>query len=158
MNKIAKILLVALVAATAVQTAEAGCKRPGNYCRPTPCYGRKVGCGPRDGGWRAFGAGVVCGAIGASYRYGYGPYDHMYRCPPPPQTLVVPQPIVCTPQPTVVVQPTTVVQQPVAVATAPVVVPQAVQKVWVPGRYVDKVEYGLIRRCFIPGHYEDVAL
>ena len=133
MNKMIKMLMIALMAATTT-TAFA---HHHHHHRGT---GFAIGAG-------ILGAGLLASTI----------YDATHPAPPP--VVVAPQaPVVVAPQPQVVVQqPQVVVQQP-----APVVVQQPVghyetrvQNVWVEGRYVDQTTpQGATVRTWQPGHYE----
>ena len=126
MNKMIKVFLIALMAATAT-TAFA---RHHHHHRGT---GFAIGAG-------ILGAGLLASTI----------YDATHPAPvvAPAPVVVTPAPVVVAPQPQVVVQ-----TPPPAVVTGHY--ETRVQNVWVEGRYIDQTTpQGGVVRTWQPGHYE----
>ena len=130
MNKMIKMILIALVAAMTTTTFA---HHHHHHHRGT---GFAIGAG-------ILGAGLLASTI----------YDATHPVPPP--AVVAPAPVVVTPAPVVVApQPQVVVQTP-----PPVVATghyeTRVQNVWVEGRYIDQsTPQGSVVRTWQPGHYE----
>ena len=126
MNKMIKMILIALVAAMTTTTFA----HHHHHHRGT---GFAIGAG-------ILGAGLLASTI----------YDATH-----PRPYVAPAPVVVTPAPVVVApQPQVVVQTPPpVVATGHY--ETRVQNVWVEGRYVDQTTpQGAVVRTWQPGHYE----
>ena len=129
MNKMIKMSLIALMAATATTA----------FAHHHPHHHHHGGAGLAIGAG-VLGAGLLASAI----------YDATH-----PRPYVAPAPVVVTPAPVVVApQPQVVVQTPAPVVTTGHYETR-VQNVWVEGRYFDQqTPQGTIVRTWQPGHYE----
>ena len=129
MNKMIKMPLIALMAATATTA----------FAHHHPHHHHHGGAGLAIGAG-VLGAGLLASAI----------YDATH-----PRPYVAPAPVVVTPAPVVVApQPQVVVQTPAPVVTTGHYETR-VQNVWVEGRYIDQqTPQGTIVRTWQPGHYE----
>ena len=129
MNKLIKMSLIALMAATATTA----------FAHHHPHHHHHGGAGLAIGAG-VLGAGLLASAI----------YDATH-----PRPYVAPAPVVVTPAPVVVApQPQVVVQTPAPVVTTGHYETR-VQNVWVEGRYIDQqTPQGTIVRTWQPGHYE----
>jgi len=129
MNKMIKMSLIALMAATATTA----------FAHHHPHHHHHGGAGLAIGAG-VLGAGLLASAI----------YDATH-----PRPYVAPAPVVVTPAPVVVApQPQVVVQTPAPVVTTGHYETR-VQNVWVEGRYIDQqTPQGTIVRTWQPGHYE----
>ena len=129
MNKMIKMSLIALMAATATTA----------FAHHHPHHHHHGGAGLAIGAG-VLGAGLLASAI----------YDATH-----PRPYVAPAPVVVTPAPVVVApQPQVVVQTPAPVVTTGHYETR-VQNVWVEGRYIDQTTpQGTIVRTWQPGHYE----
>ena len=129
MNKMIKMSLIALMAATATTA----------FAHHHPHHHHHGGAGLAIGAG-VLGAGLLASAI----------YDATH-----PRPYVAPAPVVVTPAPVVVApQPQVVVQTPAPVVTTGHYETR-VQNVWVEGRYIDQqTPQGTIVRTRQPGHYE----
>ena len=127
MNKMIKMLLIALMAAT---TTTAFARHHHHH---------------HHGAGIAIGAGILGAGLLASTVY-----DATH-----PRPYVAPAPVVVTPAPVVVApQPQGVVQTPAPVVTTGHYETR-VQNVWVEGRYIDQqTPQGTVVRTWQPGHYE----
>ena len=129
MNKMIKMSLIALMAATATTA----------FAHHHPHHHHHGGAG------LAIGAGVLGAGLLASAIYD-ATHPRPYVAPAP--VVVTPAPVVVAPQPQVVVQ-----TPPPVVATGHY--ETRVQNVWVEGRYIDQqTPQGTIVRTWQPGHYE----
>ena len=129
MNKMIKMSLIALMAATATTA----------FAHHHPHHHHHGGAGLAIGAG-VLGAGLLASAI----------YDATH-----PRPYVAPAPVVVTPAPVVVApQPQVVVQTPAPVVTTGHYETR-VQHAWVEGRYIDQqTPQGTIVRTWQPGHYE----
>ena len=129
MNKMIKMSLIALMAATATTA----------FAHHHPHHHHHGGAGLAIGAG-VLGAGLLASAI----------YDATH-----PRPYVAPAPVVVTPAPVVVApQPQVVVQTPAPVVTTGHYETR-VQNVWVEGRYIDQATpQGTVIRTWQPGHYE----
>ena len=129
MNKMIKMSLIALMAATATTA----------FAHHHPHHHHHGGAGLAIGAG-VLGAGLLASAI----------YDATH-----PRPYVAPAPVVVTPAPVVVApQPQVVVQTPAPVVTTGHYETR-VQNVWVEGRYIDQqTPQGTVVRTWQPGHYE----